>query len=106
MVLPANEVAINTDEPSDTPATFTLNKNYPNPFNPTTVISYSVPEAAHVELVVFNLLGQRVQTLVSGTVQSGSHQVSLDATDLPSGIYLYRLSTPMGTQTRKMTLAK
>ena len=104
--LPANEAVILSDESADIPAEFSLHKNYPNPFNPTTVIGYSVPQASHVELVVFNLLGQRVQTLISGTVQAGSHQVSMDATDLPSGIYLYRLITPTGTQTRKMILAK
>nr|MBX2819599.1 T9SS type A sorting domain-containing protein [Rhodothermaceae bacterium] len=104
--LPANEAVILSDESADVPAEFSLHKNYPNPFNPTTVIGYSVPQASHIELIVYNLLGQRVQTLVSGTVQAGAHQVSLDATDLPSGIYLYRLITPTGTQTRKMILAK
>ena len=106
MILPADEEAMLSGKSADVPEEFTLHKNYPNPFNPTTVISYSVPQAAEVELVIYNVLGQRIQTLVSGTVQAGTHQVNMDATSLPSGIYLYRLITPMGALTRKMILTR
>lgn len=83
-----------------------LFKNYPNPFNPTTNIAFQLEEASHVELAVFDLLGRRVMTVVDGAYNAGAHEVRLDATHLPSGMYLYRIKTPNGVQTRRMSLLR
>ena len=74
------------------PETFTLAQNYPNPFNPATTISYDLPERSDVRLEVFNMLGQRVALLADGQVQSGSHSVVFDASNLSSGTYIARIS--------------
>lgn len=89
------------------PDGFVLHQNYPNPFNPTTVISYQLPAICNVELGIYNLLGQRVTTLVSATQQAGSYTVQWDATGMSSGVYFYQLSTNQGfTQTKKLVLLR
>jgi len=88
------------------PAIFNLGQNYPNPFNPVTVISYQIPTAGHVELSIFNALGQKVRTLVDEIKGTGSHRVTLEANTLASGIYYYRLKSNLKTKTRKMILIK
>jgi hypothetical protein len=88
------------------PATFGLSQNYPNPFNPVTTIEFALPRAGHTTVEVFNILGQRVVTLLSQPMDAGYHQVEYDAGNQPSGIYFYRITHPLGTQTKKMTLLK
>ncbi len=89
------------------PATFELAQNYPNPFNPTTNISFTLDEPDHVTLAVYNAGGRQVALLVDGQRALGSHQVTFDAGDLPSGIYFYQLKTGSGlVETKKMVLAK
>lgn len=89
------------------PTDITLSQNYPNPFNPTTTISYTLNESMRVNLEVFDMLGRKVATLVDGNQSAGQQQVSFDATNFASGVYLYRLTTANGTQLiRKMTLLK
>lgn len=85
---------------------FSLNQNYPNPFNPTTNISFTLNEAQHVSLTVYDMLGRQVRVLENGVMAAGEHTVHFDASNLNSGIYLYRLSTQHGTVTRNMTLLK
>jgi hypothetical protein len=86
---------------------FRLNQNYPNPFNPKTVIRYSLPVTCHMDLSVYNLLGQKVVTLVSGQHTAGTHTVKWDATGFPAGIYFYKLVAENGfTQTKKLVLLK
>jgi hypothetical protein len=85
---------------------YALHEAYPNPFNPTTTISYDLKEAGLVKLAVFNLLGQNVATLVSSLQSAGQHSVTFDATGLPSGAYLYRIETNGFSATRKMLLMK
>ncbi|MBN1894887.1 T9SS type A sorting domain-containing protein [bacterium] len=87
-------------------SSFGLSQNYPNPFNPVTTIEYSVPAASQVRLTVYNMVGQRVATLVDGRVDAGSHTVQFDASNLTSGIYIYRLQTADKTMTRKLTFIK
>ena len=94
------------DDP-DIPAEFALFANYPNPFNPTTNIRYALPETSPVRIDVYNTLGQHVARVVNEASQSpGYHEVTLDATRLASGVYLYRITAGNFTETRKMMLIK
>lgn len=88
------------------PAHFRLEQNYPNPFNPSTEIRYHLPEASHVSLKVFNILGHEVATLVNQMQEPGVKTIRFDAAGLASGVYLYRLQAGRYTGTRKMILAR
>jgi len=82
-------------------------QNYPNPFNPTTTITYQLPVVSNVELNIYNLLGQKVATLVSEKQSIGNYKVEWDASSFTSGIYFYRLKTDKGfIQSRKLILLK
>jgi hypothetical protein len=91
---------------TETPSVFALGEAYPNPFNPTTTLSYSVPENQEVVLNVFNTNGQLVKTLVNGMVERGEHKVVFDASDLASGVYVYTLKTASQSAMHKMVLVK
>ncbi|MFQ5499240.1 MAG: T9SS type A sorting domain-containing protein, partial [Candidatus Zixiibacteriota bacterium] len=80
--------------------------NYPNPFNPTTEISFSLPSAGHVQLAVYNVAGQQVALLADDEYSAGTHTVTWDASDKASGIYFYRLQTEQAVESRKMLLLK
>ncbi len=99
-----------TEEPlvesTNTPEDYSLSQNYPNPFNPVTVIRYEVPITSRVELAVFDLLGRKVATLVDGQVSAGRQEVRFDASNLSSGIYIYRIRANDFVQTKQMTLIK
>lgn len=97
---------VNTNDNIGLPTKFELAQNYPNPFNPTTMISFSLAKADHVVLDVFNVLGQKVRTLMDKSLSAGQYQVEFDASSEPSGIYFYRLSSRQGVATRKMVLVK
>ena len=88
------------------PVSITLHQNYPNPFNPTTSISFELNRAQNVSLIIYNMLGQEVMTLVNDRMGSGIHQITFDANSLASGVYLYRLITNQLILTKKMTLIK
>jgi len=95
----------------NTPQAFSLNQNYPNPFNPETNIEFNLPSEQNVTLMVFNLLGQQVRTLVNGTMGAGTHSViwdgrNDDGVNVPSGIYFYKMITPEFSQTNKMALIR
>ncbi|MCB0274796.1 MAG: T9SS type A sorting domain-containing protein [Calditrichaeota bacterium] len=85
---------------------FKLEQNYPNPFNPTTTISYEVSKAADVNLDVYNVLGEKVASLVSGRQNAGSYTVDFDAASFSSGIYFYTLTSGSVKITKKMVLMK
>lgn len=88
------------------PHEFTLQQNFPNPFNPTTTLRFSLPQRETATLKIFNTFGQEVKSLISGEVEAGVHQVLFDATALPNGIYFYQLKTPSFSQIRRALLIK
>ena len=88
------------------PAVFTLNQNYPNPFNPTTMISYSIPAGSNVKLSVYNAIGKVVSVLENGFKEAGLYNVSFNASNLPSGLYFYKIEAGQFSSTRKMMLVK
>ena len=89
-----------------TPEVVELGLNYPNPFNPQTVIPYGVPEATRVRLEVYDLLGRRVAVLVDGVVEAGRYEAPFRAERLPTGVYLVRMQAGVEVQTRRITLMK
>jgi hypothetical protein len=104
---PLSEVLVGLTEPvSGPPGAFRLEQNYPNPFNPATRIRYQLPSATHVKLTVVDLLGQEVSVLVNDRRDAGIHEVTFEAAELSSGIYLYRLQAGESVQTRKFLLLK
>jgi hypothetical protein len=88
------------------PSEYLLSQNYPNPFNPTTKIKYSIPISTNVELRVFDILGNEIETLVNEEKQSGTYLITWYAKQLPSGIYFYQLIAGNFIQTKKMILIK
>lgn len=88
------------------PNTFQLQQNYPNPFNPSTNIKFEIPQASKVSLTVYNMLGQRVATLVNEQRPAGFYELSFDASALASGTYIYRLEAGGKVATQKMMLIK
>jgi hypothetical protein len=85
---------------------YALHQNYPNPFNPETNITFDLVEAGNVHLAVYNLMGQQVATVVNGEIASGRHTVNFNATNLPSGVYVYRLNVNGFVAEKKMMLMK
>jgi len=85
---------------------FALYQNYPNPFNSSTTIEFDIPERTNVKLVVYDILGREVETLIDKELEPGKYKVNFDATNLPSGVYFYTLRTPKFTKTNKMVLIK
>lgn len=102
----SGQALLTADDGVGLPKEFALQQNYPNPFNPLTHIKYSLPKAGFVSLDVFNVLGQRIATLVNGEHQAGRYSVGFDAASLPSGMYFYRLVTDDFSSVRKMILLK
>jgi uncharacterized delta-60 repeat protein len=97
--------------PLEIPQKYQLLQNYPNPFNPITTINYQLPRSVDVKLIIYNVLGQKVKTLVDQRVEAGYHNVKWDSKDdngkvAPTGIYVYRLTTREFVQSRKMLLIR
>ncbi|MDI6402706.1 YCF48-related protein [Balneolaceae bacterium ANBcel3] len=100
------ELITPADAEPDIAQRISLNQNYPNPFNPVTVISFELSEAQPTQLSVYDVLGRKIEVLIDTNLPSGSHSVSFDATNLSSGIYLYKLQVGSQLLTRSMTLIK
>jgi hypothetical protein len=88
------------------PAEFGLSQNYPNPFNPSTIITFALPTNADAKLVVYNMLGQEVETLIDNNLAAGEYEVEFNAGSVASGVYFYRLTADTFSETRKMVLLK
>jgi len=101
-----NATAVDNDMTANLPAVFALYQNHPNPFNPETTVSFSLEKAAWTSLTVYDLNGRAVMAPVSGMMPAGLHTVKLNAGDLPSGIYIYRLVGAGKTTAKKMTLLR
>ncbi len=91
---------------AEVPDTYVLESNYPNPFNPQTTIRFGLPTSAQVKLVVYDVLGRQVRLLLDGAREAGTHEVIFEASNLPSGTYLVRLVTPVGSFVQTMQLVK
>jgi hypothetical protein len=98
-------LAVKSGNPS-LPTRYELSHNYPNPFNPTTTIEFALPRAGHVELTVYNVLGQVVTSLMDEDLPAGYHSVTWEASRYASGVYFYRLKAGDYVRTRKMMLLK
>jgi ASPIC and UnbV/FG-GAP-like repeat/Secretion system C-terminal sorting domain len=110
-LLTEGETIVNVQEKSAGVLDFKLDQNYPNPFNPSTKISYNLPVNSRVNLSIYNILGELVTTLVNGNISAGYHRINFNASNLNSGVYLYRLNAEgIGgenfSQSQKMILAK
>lgn len=101
------KVNVSNEVKGDAPEEFSLAQNYPNPFNPTTNIRFNLAKSVDVNLTVYNLLGQKVKTLISNKkMGSGTHTVAFDASSLSSGVYFYRLTAGDFVSNKRMTLIK
>ncbi len=98
--------AISSVQPGAAPLAFSLEQNYPNPFNPITTIRYALPSRGHVSMTMYNLLGQRVATLVDAALEAGYHSVQFNAKNLASGVYFYRLQAGSFVETKKLLLLR
>ena len=99
------QVAVINDSTNSAPLKFELG-NYPNPFNPTTLIRYEIPKDAHVTIKVYDVLGRRIETLVDGNETAGTHEVTFNGSRFASGVYFYRLTTPTYSKVMKMLMLK
>jgi hypothetical protein len=90
----------------EVPGEFSLSQNFPNPFNPSTQIELALPKESRVTLDVYNLVGQLVASLVNETLSAGYHTITFNASALPSGLYLYRLTAGGTSFVKKMMLVK
>jgi hypothetical protein len=88
------------------PDNYSLRQNYPNPFNPATTIEFNLAKSGTTTLNVYNLLGQKVVTLVNENLKAGKHTATFDASEFASGIYIYRIHSGQFMQARKMVLIK
>lgn len=101
-----NATGISDDIRSNLPLKFALEQNYPNPFNPSTSIAFDLPRTSNVTLKIYNMLGKEVATLISERLSASSYSYEWDASNLASGVYVYRLEAEGFVQTRKMILMK
>lgn len=99
-------VPTDAEENNDTPVEFSLGQNFPNPFNPETSITFSLPEKGNVHLAVYDVTGSLVRTLLAGEMESGSHTVRMHTGGMKSGVYIYVLEAGRNRAVRKMTFLK
>jgi hypothetical protein len=95
-----------SDNINQIPQKYVLYQNYPNPFNPNTKISWQMPEAGFVTIVIYDVLGRQIKILVNEYKQPGIHEITFNADELSSGVYYYQLKTDNYTSTNKMMVMK
>jgi len=105
------DIPVGIEEETPVPLSYAISRNYPNPFNPTTTIKYQLPQTSDVKLAIYNVLGQRVRTLVNGRIEAGYHSIEWDGRNeagaqVASGIYIYRFSADNYLKVQKMILMK
>jgi hypothetical protein len=91
---------------SEVPSKFKLFQNYPNPFNPATNIKFNIAKSSYVKILVYDIIGRVIQTLVDKRLQAGTYEASFDGSSLTSGVYFYKLITDDFSETKKMVLIK
>ncbi len=103
-----NELLSNVTSLNNTvaPVDYYLFQNYPNPFNPSTTIRFSLPKETQLKINIYNMLGELVETLAEGNYEAGYYKVTFNASNLPSGTYIYRLESSEFVQVKKMILVK
>ncbi len=101
-----NQVTLVENNVNNLPEEFALSQNYPNPFNPNTKIKYSVPQLSQVQIKVFDIIGNKIETLVNEEKHAGQYEVEFNARSLASGIYFYQLKSDSFLKTKKMVLMK
>lgn len=106
MVLDLTQLDVGDDAGASLPAVTTLKGNYPNPFNASSTIKYSLSQEGMVTIKLFDILGREIATLVNGREQAGEHSVTVDASELGTGVYFYRMDTENFSETKKMLLIK
>jgi hypothetical protein len=97
---------VSSVEDDELPVSYSLSQNYPNPFNPSTTISFQIPISGFVKLVVYDILGEEVATLINEEKIAGSYEVDFNVRNLASGIYFYTINAGSFTSTKKMILMK
>jgi plastocyanin len=102
----ASLTGVSQEQSIGSPVSFRLEQNFPNPFNPSTIIEFALPHASHVLLTVSNLLGQEVARVLDKDESAGTHQVVFSPQGLPSGVYFYRLKAGDFVQTKKLLLLR
>jgi hypothetical protein len=90
----------------EVPTEYALYQNYPNPFNPSTTIEFDIPERTNVKLIIYDILGREIETLIDKELEPGKYKFNFNATNLPTGVYFYTLKTPKFIKTNKMLLIK
>ena len=100
------KVITSIEKETDLPKQYALYQNFPNPFNPYTKIRYSIPEPGRVKISVYNIIGEEIVTLVNREKEVGYYEVEFDGSNLPSGVYLYKLQSNNYTEFKKMILMK
>ncbi|MCX6158558.1 MAG: T9SS type A sorting domain-containing protein [Ignavibacteriae bacterium] len=100
------EIIVIKNISTEIPSAYSLSQNYPNPFNPTTNIKFNVAKLSDVKIVVYDVMGREVQTLVNESLKPGTYETSFDGGMLNSGVYFYRLITEGFTETKRMILIK
>jgi hypothetical protein len=106
VLIPVSTSIDRDDTDIEAPSGIVLEQNYPNPFNPTTVVGFQLSVVGDVTLKVYDALGREVATLVNERLSAGTHSVEFDASDLASGVYLYRLTVGGESFTKRMTVLK
>ena len=91
---------------AEVPDHFSLSQNYPNPFNPNTNIKFQIAKLSDVKLIIYDVLGREITTLVNEQLKLSTYEVEWDGTNYPSGVYFYKLITQYYSETRKMVLIK